>query len=588
MEKPELKKLIDTAAGRRKADLIVRNGILADVYGGRFVRGDLVLCEGRIAALVTEPSKDPPYEGKEILDAGGAYVLPGFIESHIHIESAMVSPAELGRLLVPHGTTTIVADPHEIVNVAGLPGFYAMVKLGKEALLDIKYMIPSCVPSTAFEYSGAVLDAAALEPVMEDENVFGMGEFMDYPAVIKAEDGALAKILLAKNAGKLIDGHSPKVRGKDLNAYIAAGIHTDHECATVEEMEERISRGMYVMLRQGSACHDLRNLLKGLSAENSRRCVLCSDDRQPRTILEEGHLDRHLQICIEEGIDPMSALRMATLNAAECFRLEDRGALAPGLRADIVLVEDLKSFKVKRVYIEGKLAAEGGCLSGTGKTGASSENFKILKNSFHVRNFSEERLVLTLKSDSVYVIDVKEGSVVTGKGTASVKRNSAGEFVYSPGKDISKIAVIERHHDTGRVGLGLFRGYGIREGAVAVSVSHDSHNIITVGVNDGDMALAVERLIEMEGGIALVKDGKVLEDMPLPLGGLMSDRTGEWVDGRLEKIHECAWNVLGVKRGLEPVMSLAFMSLVVIPELKVSCGGLFDVGKFSFIEPEVP
>jgi adenine deaminase len=576
MNKADLKRLIDTAAGRIPADLVIKNGLVADVYQGRFIEGDVAVSGGLIAGIGA-------YEGVETLDAQGAYILPGFIDSHIHIESSYVSPEEIGRLLVPHGGTTIVADPHEIVNVCGLAGLEYMLRASEETILDIKMMLPSCVPATPFEHSGALLDAQAMETPVMDSRILGVGELMNFPGVIHADDSVLDKILLAKKAGKIIDGHSPNVRDRDLNAYAAALIRTDHECAGAEDLRQRISRGMYVMLRQGSACHDLRNLIKGVTPENSRYCILCSDDRQPKTMLELGHLDDHLRICVEEGIDPMTAIRMATINAAECYRLGDRGGIAPGLRADLALVNNLKDFRVNQVFITGKLAAEGGRYLPPVRRCDDS----AVRRSFHVKNFSVDRLALRLSSDDVWVIDVRPGSVVTGKGKAKVKRDASGCFVYDPRIDIAKITVVERHQNTGNVALGLLRGYGIKHGAIALSIAHDSHNIIAVGVSDAEIACAVERLLEQNGGICLVKNGAVLDRMPMPLGGLMSDQSGEWVDQKLKAIHDAAYRDLEVNRDVEPVMSLCFMSLAVIPELKLTDMGLFDVGKFDFIPIEI-
>jgi adenine deaminase len=339
---------------------------------------------------------------------------------------------------------------------------------------------------------------------------------------------------------------------------------------------------VYVQLRQGSACHDLRRLLKGVTPENARRCLLCSDDRQPKTILEEGHLDDHLRICVEEGIDPMTAIRMATLNAAECYRLFDRGALTPGLRADMVLVNNPREFRVKQVWSGGKPVAENGrylpairrCDDGA------------VRATMHVKDWTQDKLRLSLRGGDVWVIDMSPGTVVTGKGRARVRRDTAGNFVYDPVADIAKIAVVERHQMTGNVAPALIRGYGIKHGAIALSIAHDSHNIITVGVNDEDIYRAVDRLIRLGGGIALARDGTIIEEMPLPLGGLMSDQSGEWVNGRLGAIHDAAHNRLGVKAELEPVMSLCFMSLAVIPDLKITDMGLFDGKKFAFIPIE--
>jgi adenine deaminase len=359
-------------------------------------------------------------------------------------------------------------------------------------------------------------------------------------------------------------------------------IRTDHECSGPKEMIERLSRGMYVMLRQGSACRDLRSLIPAVTPENSRRCLLCSDDYQPRSILEEGHINNDLRICVEEGLPPMTALRMATLNAAECFGLRDRGGFAPGLRADMVLVDSLKDFRPGRVFIGGEPAAEGGRFL----LPLEKRDDSALRGSFHVKDFSAAKLAMKLASGSVWVIDIKPDTVLTGRGRASVRRDASGNFVFDPAADIAKIAVIERHRNTGNVGLGLVRGYGIRRGAAAISVAHDSHNIICAGTNDADMAAAVGRIIALDGGAVLAHNGKVLEEMPLPLGGLMSDRDGAWVDKKLKSLQRTAVEELGVNSRLEPLMTLWFMSLPVIPEIKITDMGLFDVAAYKFIPPE--
>lgn len=575
MEKNELKKLIDVAAGRIPADLVIRGAKVVDVYLGEILTGDIAVCDGKIAGIGS-------YEGKKILDADGLYAVPGFIDSHIHIESAYVSPEEIGRLLVPHGATTIIADPHEIVNVCGIKGLNYMLDASKETALDIKFMLPSCVPATPFEHAGATVNAAVMEEPMTDQRIIGMGEFMDYPGVVNASDSVLDKLMVAKEMGKPIDGHSPGLSGNDLNAYAAALIHTDHECSTVKEMHERISRGLYVLMRQGSACHDLRTLLKGVTQQNSRRCLLCSDDRQPKTIFELGHLDDHLRICMEEGLDAITAIRMATLNAAECFRLHDRGAIAPGLRADIVLLKDLKEFQVKQVLIEGVTVAQ----DGNYLPHVHRHSISQVTGSFHVKDFSVNKLRLALKSDRVHVIGINPGSVVTSKLVETVSRDDEGNFIYSEEQDIVKMAVVERHQDTGNVALALLKGYGIRRGAVALSIAHDSHNIIVVGVNDEDMAFAVEQLISQGGGVVMAKDQAVVSSMPMPIGGIMSDQSGEWVDKKLEELHHTAHQDLEVSASVEPVMTLCFMSLAVIPELKLTDMGLFDVGIFDFIPLE--
>ena len=574
--KVELKKLIDTAAGRVSADLVIKNCKIVNVFSGKIQEGDIAFSGNQIAGI-------GEYEGVKVIDAEGRYAAPGFIDSHIHIESSYVSPEEIGRLLVPHGGTTIMADPHEIVNVCGIAGLDYMMKAAENTVLDVKYELPSCVPATPFEHAGAVIDAEAMKEPITREGIAGLGEFMNFPGVINAAESDLDKIVVAKQEGKFIDGHGPGITGKELNAYASARIAADHECSTVEEMNDRLERGMYILLRQGSACHNLRTLIKGVTADNSRRCLLCSDDRQPKTILQEGHLDNHLRICVEEGLDPVTAIRMATLNAAECFDLKDRGAIAPGYRGDVVLLDDLKDFHVNRVFVEGELVAEEGkYLPEIKKCDIAS-----VKGSVIVKDFSKEKFKMHLKSNKVNVIQILPGGVVTAKDIAEIELDANGEFVRNPEVDLVKVAVVERHQGTGNVACGFLKGYGIKEGAVALSVAHDSHNIIVVGVNDEEMEFAVNSLIEQEGGIVLVKEGKVIESMPMPIAGLMSDQSGEWVDQKLTDIHEKAYEELGICGDVEPVMTLCFMSLAVIPEIKLTDMGLFDVTTFSFIPVEV-
>ncbi len=575
MNKELLKKLIDVAAGRTPADLVIKNCKVVDVYNASIIEGDIALCDGLIAGV-------GQYEGRSEIDANGLYAAPGFIDGHIHVESCYVSPEELGRLIVPHGTTTIISDPHEITNVCGLVGLDYMIEASKRTALDIKWMLPSCVPATPFEHAGATVAAKDMEPVFGRSEILGLGEFMNYPGVAGADSGVLDKLMVAKEHGKPIDGHSPALSGNALNAYASAGIHTDHECSTVDEMRDRLSRGMYVLMRQGSACHNLPELLKAVTPMNSRRCVLCSDDCQPKTILSVGHLENHLRLCVSAGIDPVVAIQMASLNAAECYGLKDRGAIAPGLRADIVLMDDLKDFHVKKVFIAGQeAAADGKYLLSVNRHDISST-----KGRFRVKEFSKDKLRLTIHSDKAHVITIIPGGVVTGNETADITRDANGDFVYDPGKDIVKIAVVERHQNTGNVAVALLKDYGIKRGAVALSIAHDSHNIIVVGVSDDDMAYAVQQLIEQDGGIVLVNGGEVLESLPMPIAGLMSDRSGEWVDEKLTRLHHTAIDTLGINSNIEPVMTLCFMALPVIPDLKLTDMGLFDVTKFDFIPIE--
>ena len=561
--KDSLKKLIDVAMGRVPADVVIKNCKVVNVFSGEITEGNIAISDGQIAGM-------GEYEGKLVVDAEGRYAAPGFIDSHIHIESSYLSPEELGRLLVPHGGTTIMADPHEIANVCGAEGLEYMVEAAKRTALDIKYELPSCVPATPFENAGAVLGAREIETLIPNEEFVGLGEFMNFPGVIYNDEDVIDKLVAAKKQGKWIDGHGSGLEGHALNAYVSAGILADHECMTVQDMKDRLERGMYIMLRQGSACHNLKTMLQGVTPENSRRCVLCSDDRQPKTILQEGHLDNHLRICVEEGLDAVSAIRMAT-------------SIAPGYRADIVLLDDLKDFNVNRVWINGELVAQDGAYL------PKIERYDIssVKGSVVLKDFSKDKFKMNLKSNKVNVIGILPGGVVTEKLTAEIELDANGEFVWNPNEDIVKVAVLERHKGTGNVACGFLKGYGIKAGAVALSVAHDSHNIIVVGVNDDEMEAAVNALVAQEGGIVLVKDGKIVESMPMPIAGLMSDKSGEWVDEKLTAIHEKAYSELGICGDVEPVMTLCFMSLIVIPAVKLTDTGLFDVTTFSFIPVEI-
>lgn len=577
MTKNELKHLIDAAAGRRKADLVIKNCQIVNVLNGEIYSGEVAIADGKIIGMGAAE-----YDGKQIFDAGGKFLAPGFIDGHIHIESSYVSPEQLGRIIVPCGTTTIIADPHEIANVCGLVGLRYMLDAAQRTKLNIVYAMPSCVPATPFEDAGAVIEAADMEELLGDENIFGLGEFMNAPGIINCDDKALDKILLANKLGKLIDGHAPNLTGKDLNAYLSAGVGGDHECTTVEEMNERIAKGMYVLIREGSACHNLKTLIKGVTPANSRRVLLCSDDCQPKTILELGHMDKNVRMCVEEGIDPITAIQMATINAAESIGIYDRGIIAIGAHADLVLLDDLKTFNVDKVWIGGELVAT----NGKYLPEIIPADISSVRGSVRVKNFSVDRLKMHLTGGKVNIIGIEPGGVVTKKYLAEVKHDETGDFIFDPAQDICKVAVIERHHETGKIGLGLLGGYGIKRGAVAVSVAHDSHNIIAAGVSNDEIFCAVEALIKMEGGMVLVKDGKIISLIPLLIGGLMSDLSGEELKEQLDALHAKAHAELGISENVEPVMTLTFMSLPVIPEIKLTARGLFDYNQFKFISIE--
>ena len=575
MDKDSLKRLIDVANGKKKAELVIKNGSIVDVCSGKVFKADLAIAEGYIAGF-------GEYEGEKEIDIKGKYISPGLMDAHIHIESSYCTPEEFGRMVVPHGTTTVIADPHEIVNVCGINGFHYMQDAAKNTCLSVKYMMPSCVPATSMEDAGCIILAKDMKEDIVSEAVPGLGEFMDYNAIIQNDDIALDKLVLARNHKKIIDGHSPNLFGKDLNAYVCGGIDTDHECSTLEEMEDRLSRGIYVQLRQGSACHNLEALIPGINEFNFRRCLLCSDDRQPKTIFEDGHLEYHLRTLVKAGISPVMAIAMATINVSDCYGLKDRGMIVPGKRADFVIFDDLKDFKVSSVYILGEeVAKDGNYLKELEKYDISG-----VSDTVHLDNFQKEMLQMCLKSDEVFAIEMIAGGVLSKKTKIKIKRDEKGFFVFDKNIDACKCAVIERHHNTGKIGLGIIKGYGIKSGAIAASVAHDSHNIICVGVNDDEMYMAIENVKQNGGGFSLVKDGKVIESLSLPVAGLMSDLSGEEVSKKLLSLHKKAVDELGVNESLEPVMSLTFMSLMVIPELKLTARGLFDIFENKFIDIE--
>ena len=577
MEKQKLIKLIDVAAGRKKADLVLKNAKIVDVFQAKILTGDIAISDGYIAGI------GGSYQGVEERNYTGKYVAPGFIEAHIHIESSYVSPEEFSRVFIPRGTTTILADPHEIVNVAGLKGLDYMVNAAKNAKMDIRYMMPPCVPATNFETSGADLYADDMEDALKTGEVDGLAELMNFPGVINADDKMIDEILMAKKYGARIDGHAPQVVGKDLNAYIAAGPANDHECSTLEEAEERLARGMYLLLREGSVTQDLRKLLPIVNTANSRRCLLSGDDVQAKTAINKGHLDNSIRICIDEGLNPITAIQMATLNPAEYCGLNDRGAIAPGRRADMVVFESLEDFAVEETYILGEKLSQGNKYLGE----VNYYPIDSVESSMHVKDFTREKLQLHLNSNKVRAIGVVPGEVLTTEEHVTVKRDSDGNFVYNNQEDVTKIVVVERHHNTGNVNVNLLSGYGIKAGAIAISIGHDSHNIIATGTNDDDIFMAVNELIKQEGGAVVVKDEKVISRMELKIAGLMCNLPAEKMIAQQDALDEAVHEELGVPDNVNPVMTLSFMPLAVIPKLKITDKGLVDVEKNAFVSNEL-
>ncbi|MDE7380398.1 MAG: adenine deaminase [Clostridia bacterium] len=564
-----IKKYIDAAISRNECDIVLKNARYVDVFCGKIRKGDIAIKDDRIVGI-------GKYRGREVYDFEGKFILPGFIDAHVHIESSKLSPEGFASLVVPRGTTTVIADPHEIVNVCGWEGAKYMAEAAKRTPLDVKLMLPSCVPATPFETSGATLSGEDTERLITDECVFGLGEFMNYPAVIARENEALTKLNAAYTAGKPTDGHAPMLSGKKLNAYLCGGINTDHECDGKKEIEEKLSKGMYVMLRHGSTARNLHTNVKAVNAKNVRRFLMCTDDRHTADIVEHGHIDDALRTAVAEGLDPIKAVTIATLNAAECYGLKWRGGIAPFYFADIVVVDDLNGFNVTHVFKNGKLVSENGK-----PLFDISEKYHppCVKNTVHIRTVTADDFKIALKGKRAKVITVAGGSIVTGCETVEIP--SIGGDVNLGSMQILKLAVIERHGKNGNIGLGLLKGYGFYGGALGITVAHDSHNMIIVGDDNRSMAKVAHELARVGGGMAIY-DRKTDEmlSVPLDIGGLMSSDSPENLFDASEKIYARA-HVMGVRQGVDAFLSLAFLSLAVVPHLKLLDTGLFDVDKFN-------
>ncbi len=580
-----LEKYIDAATRRKKADLVLKNATFVDVFTGVLRKGDIAIADEKIVGT-------GEYEGETEIDCTNLTVVPGYIDGHVHIESSQLSPEEFASLIVPRGTTTIIADPHEITNVCGMAGCEYIAKASENVPLDVKIQLPSCVPATPFETSGAVLAGKDVEKNIKNEYIFGLGEFMNYPGIVYSDPDTLKKAEAAHAAGKIIDGHAPAVYGYDLNGYLCAGISTDHECVTKAEIEEKISKGMYVHIRHGSSTQNLGNA-KYITDGNMRRFLLCTDDRHAADLKEKGHLDDALRKLVANGLDPIRAVICATLNAAECYNLKWRGAIAPFYLADLVVVDDLKSFNAKYVIKSGKtVAKDGKPLFDTSKRYLT----KNVLNTVHLkREMRADDFILTLKGKKAKAMTIEPGGVVTGCEVVEVESKN-GDVVVE-GTDLLKLAVVERHKCTGNIGKALFKGYGFKGGALGITIAHDSHNIILMGDDNESMAKAANRLKEIGGGMVIVERGAVISgeteksprseykihSLTLDIAGLMSSRDAESLQADSRALIEKA-HAMGVKREYEAFMSLAFLSLAVIPKLKVTDAGLFDVEKFAFTD----
>ena len=548
-----IKRLIDASSGKEELDLVLKGGNVVDVFTGRIVKADIAVKSGYICGVGN-------YDGKNSIDVTGKYIIPGLIDSHLHIESSMVTPPEYSRITLPHGVTTAIADPHEIANVCGEYGLEFMKDSAKYAPMDILFMLPSCVPAADFEHSGASFDSADTKRLAE--NFFGIGEMMNYPAICGGDEEILAKL-----CKEHIDGHAPLLTGQPLDAYVSAGIKTDHECSRADELLEKVSKGMYIALREGTLSKDIEKLFKGINPYTLRRCMFCTDDRFIGEIKNDGSIDYCIRKAVTLGINPIDAIIMATLNPAECYGLKDKGAIAPSYRADIVVADSLELNNILAVYKDGVLCAENGAEACVNRPTAIYA--KGVTETVHLDGITADTFKCDIP-DTLTAIELIPHAIITKKVTA---KNT---------DKLSKLCVLERHHNLGTKGFGFVTNYGITNGAIASSVGHDSHNIAVIGDNDDDMALAVNTLGH-DGGIAVCSNGKVLSFLRLGIGGLMSQDCAEEVITAHDDLYEAA-KQLSISEEIDPFLALAFLPLPVIPEIRVTDSGLFDVTQFKFID----
>lgn len=549
-------RIIAVAAGREKADLVLKNAKYLNVFSNEFLCGDIAVANGLIAGV-------GKYDGKTEIDVSGKLVLPGFIDAHIHLESSMVTPAEFAKAVVAHGTTTVITDPHEITNVMGIDGVEYMIQASQNLPIDVHFMMPSCVPATEIDESGAELDCKDIDLYLDNKKVLGLAEMMNYVGVINGDKNVLSKIVTSQAHHKKIDGHAPELSGNDLNAYIAAGVYSDHECSTFENALEKLRKGQFIMIREGTAAHNLKALMPLLTQQYYSRCMFATDDKHPSDLLYGGHIDYIVKQALKNGADPIVALKTATHHAARYFLLNNKGAIASGYLADIVVVDNLEDFNVETVFKCGKLVFDGEVKDFS----APTVDEKLAEKCF-------DTFHLDSVTPSSFKVDGKLG-LIGLVGGELLTRNLGTADKIDVENDILKIACIERHKGTNHIGVGYVKGYSLKSGAVATSVAHDSHNIITVGCNDDDIAVAVNAIKDSKGGIAVVENGKIKALLELPIAGLMSDEPLTTVNEKLENAKLSAYE-LGADKSIDPFMTLSFLSLPVIPSLRITTKGVFD------------
>ena len=562
------KEIIQAATRSRPADVVYTNAKVVDVLAGDVIATDIAVAGGYVIGF-------NGYNAEERVDLGGRYVAPGFVDAHVHIESAMTNVSEFVKAVLPQGTTAAVADPHEIANVAGLDGINYMLASSRNQPMQLYFTLPSCVPATDMETSGAVLDEAALAPLMKHPRVVALGEMMNFPGVIQSNDAVRCKIHMAQSVNKPIDGHAPGLSGHNLWAYVASGIGSDHECTTADEAAAKLRAGMWIMIREGTGAKNLDDLLPLINSYSARRMMYCTDDRHPHDLLENGHINAMVQRTIAAGIDPILAIQMATINPAEYFNLTEIGAIVPGRRADWVVFSDLRTVAIEAVYTSGVEVAREGRMTSF----ADVTTPQTIPRAMRV-DVDAIDLALAAEGDRVRVIELIPNQITTRCTLMDVKVDS-GMAVSDTDTDILKIAVIERHHGTGNVGVGFVKGFGLQKGALASSVAHDSHNIIAVGCDDAEMLTAIRAVVRMGGGMAVTNNGRVIQQLDLPIGGLMSTEPVAYVRAQLDRLIQSA-RKLGC-RLTDPFMALSFLALPVIPRLKLTDKGLVDVERFKVV-----
>ena len=565
--------IINVARGLEKADLVIKNANIVNVLSEEIYKGDIAIVDGVIAGIGEN------YSGEKEIDVNGAFVSPSFIDGHVHLESAMMLPKEFASVVLPAGTTTVIIDPHEISNVLGLHGISFMHEAVKNLPMDVYTMLPSCVPATPFETSGFDLNSYDLSLLIDKPWVLGLAEMMNFPGVLNLDNNVMAKLELAKSKEKRIDGHAPYLSGKDLCAYVASGVKSDHECTTPEEAIERIRLGMYVMIREGTAAKDLDALLPVLKNCNTRKCIFVTDDRHPSDLKE--HINGMVRRAVEAGVDPIKAIQVASLNTAEYFGLQNLGAIAPGYKADLLVLPDLKSFKPDIVMKNGNVIAHNGKLAIEIPQGEAL----AVRNSVNVRWITPEDFKISVNEPDgkigVKALEVIPHQLIT-KSVETEALVEDGNAISNIENDTLKICVIERHRATGNIGKGFVKGFNLKCGAIASTVAHDSHNMIVIGTNDADMYTAAVALIKCKGGKVVVKDGEIISELALPIAGLMSDRKFDYVVDKCEELNQAAHSI-GCELN-DPFMTMGFLSLPVIPELKITDKGVFDTNKFDFID----